>query len=114
MRLDCENWPGWPEKRAAITAEVGMNHGGNKNLAWEMIQAAHENGADFIKLQTYATENFFHPSLSYFNSTKSMELSCEDTAELFGNAKKHEIQLFTTPFDQEWPTRHQSTLQLYR
>jgi N,N'-diacetyllegionaminate synthase len=101
MRLDCENWPGWPDKRPAIIAEVGMNHGGNKNLAWEMIQAAHENGADFVKLQTYSTERFFHPSLSYFNSTKSMELSPESTAELFANSEKKGIQLFTTPFDSE-------------
>ena len=101
MRVDLENWPGWPAKRPAIIAEVGMNHGGDENLAWEMIQAAHENGADFVKLQTYSTEKFFHPSLTYFNSTKSMELSCESTVELFTNADKNGIQLFTTPFDSE-------------
>ena len=101
MRIDCENWPGWPHNRPAIIAEVGINHGGDKNLAWEMILAAHENGADFIKLQTYSTERFFHPSLSYFNSTKSMELSDECTAELFSNSAKKGIQLFTTPFDSE-------------
>ena len=101
MRQDYENWPGWPQKRPAIIAEVGINHGGDENLAWEMIQAAHENGADFIKLQTYSTERFFHPSLSYFDSTKSMELSCESTAELFAKAEKNGIQLFTTPFDSE-------------
>ena len=72
MRQDYENWPGWPQKRPAIIAEVGINHGGDENLAWEMIQAAHENGADFIKLQTYSTERFFHPSLPYFSSTKNM------------------------------------------
>ncbi len=101
MRTDIEYWPGWPDNRPAIIAEVGMNHGGNKNLAWEMIQAAHENGADFVKLQTYSTERFFHPSLTYFDSTKSMELSCESTSELFINSEKKGIQLFTTPFDLE-------------
>lgn len=101
MRQDCETWPGWPKKRPAIIAEVGMNHGGSQSLAWEMIQAAHENGADFIKLQTYSTERFFHPSLSYFDSTKSMELTPEGTAELFAKSKKNGIQLFTTPFDPE-------------
>ena len=101
MRTDIENWPGWPDNRPAIIAEVGMNHGGDENLAWEMIQAAHENGADFVKLQTYLTERFFHPSLTYFNSTKSMELSRESTTELFINSEKKGIQLFTTPFDLE-------------
>ena len=101
MRTDIEHWPGWPDNRPAIIAEVGMNHGGDESLAWEMIQAAHENGADFVKLQTYSTERFFHPSLTYFNSTKSMELSCEATTELFINSEKKGIQLFTTPFDLE-------------
>ncbi len=68
MRQDCETWPGWPKKRPAIIAEVGMNHGGDKNLAWEMVQAAHENGADFIKLQTYSTERFFQASYSNIDS----------------------------------------------
>ena len=75
MRTDIKHWPGWPDNRPAIIAEVGMNHGGDESLAWEMIQAAHENGADFVKLQTYSTERFFHPSLSYFDSSKKMELS---------------------------------------
>ena len=101
MRTDIEHWPGWPDNRPAIIAEVGMNHGGDESLAWEMIQAAHENGADFVKLQTYSTERFFHPSLTYFDSTKSMELSCESTSELFINSEKKGIQLFTTPFDLE-------------
>tara|TARA_B100000686_G_scaffold250623_1_gene260859 strand:+ start:566 stop:1585 length:1020 start_codon:yes stop_codon:yes gene_type:complete len=99
MRKDCENWPGWPQKRPAIIAEVGINHGGDENLAWEMIQAAHENGADFIKLQTYSTERFFHPDLPYYSSTKSMELSPESTAQLFKKAKSIGAQLISTPFD---------------
>jgi len=49
LRTDIEHWPGWPDNRPAIIAEVGMNHGGDESLAWEMIQAAHENGADFVK-----------------------------------------------------------------
>jgi N,N'-diacetyllegionaminate synthase len=101
MRLDCANWPGWPDKRTAIIAEVGINHGGNENLAWEMIQAAHENGADFIKLQTFSTESFIHPSLPYFNNTKSMELSPDATARLFKKAKMIGAQLISTAFDFE-------------
>jgi N,N'-diacetyllegionaminate synthase len=101
MRLDCKDWPGWPDKRTAIIAEVGINHGGNENLAWEMIQAAHENGADFIKLQTYSTERFFHPNLPYFDNTKSMELSPDATARLFKKAKALGALLISTPFDFE-------------
>ena len=101
MRQDCETWPGWPKKRPAIIAEVGMNHGGNQSLAWEMIQAAHGNGADFIKLQTYSTERFLHPSLPYFDNTKKMELSSDSTVRLFKKAKSIGALLISTPFDEE-------------
>ena len=93
------NWPDWPEGRTAVIAEVGINHGGDEGLAWEMIKSAHLNGADFVKLQSYITEEFFHPSLSYFDSTKSMELSIDSQRELFRNAKADGIKLITTPFD---------------
>ena len=101
MRKDCKNWPNWPDKGAAVIAEVGINHGGDEALAWKMILAAHENGADFIKLQTYSTERFFHPSLSYFDATKAMELSPEATSRLFKKAKAAGAKLITTPFDFE-------------
>lgn len=93
------DWTGWPQNRAVIIAEVGINHGGDESLAWEMIQIAHENGADFVKLQSFATEDFFHPSLPYFSSTKAMELSIEAQKRLFKKAKKRKIKLITTPFD---------------
>lgn len=99
LQQNCENWPHWPSKRTALIAEVGINHGGDESLAWEMILSAHENGADFIKLQTYATERFFHSSLPYFDSTKSMELSPEATSRLFEKAKALGAKLMTTPFD---------------
>lgn len=92
-------WAGWPGARPAVIAEVGMNHGGSPELAWEMIVSAHQNGADFVKLQSYVTEEFFHPSLSYLQSTKSMELSFESQAMLFRKAKDAGIRLVTTPFD---------------
>ena len=93
------NWPDWPEGRTAVIAEVGINHGGDEDLAWEMIKSAHLNGADFVKLQSFITEEFFHPSLSYFDSTKSMELSIDSQRDLFRKAKSDGIKLITTPFD---------------
>jgi len=92
-------WPGWPEHRTAIIAEIGMNHGGDDALAWELIETAQENGADFIKLQSFVTEEFFHPSVPYFLSTKAMELSFESQGKLFRKAQSLNIKLITTPFD---------------
>ena len=94
-------WKHWPADRTAIIAEVGMNHGGDESLAWEMIRAAHESGADFVKLQSYVTASFFHPSLPYYHSTKSMELSFAAQDRLFRKAKAKQIALITTPYDSE-------------
>lgn len=37
-----------------IIAEIGWNHGGNMDLAKEMIKAAAENGATYAKFQTWS------------------------------------------------------------
>lgn len=92
-------WSGWPRGRAAIVAEIGVNHGGDGNLAWEMIRSAHKSGADFVKLQSFVTEDFFHPSVEYYSDTKSLELSLDRQRELFRKAGEGGIRLITTPFD---------------
>ena len=43
--------------RPKIIAEIGWNHMGDLNLAKEMIFAAHENGADYAKFQTWSVKN---------------------------------------------------------
>lgn len=93
------SWPDWPSRRTAIIAEVGVNHGGDESLAWDMIVSAHENGADFVKLQSYTAESLIHPSMSYFKAAKSMELSFDVQDRLFRMAKKSGIVLITTPYD---------------
>lgn len=85
--------------RTAIIAEIGVNHGGDEKLAWKMIKSAHINGADFIKLQSFITENFFHPSVPYYLNTKKMELSIESQKRLFKKAKEKKIKLISTPYD---------------
>ena len=99
MRDYFRNWKSWPRKRPVIIAEVGVNHGGNEHLAWDMIRSAHRHGADFVKLQSFITEDFFHPSLPYFLATKALELSFESQRMLFKKAHKQGIRLITTPFD---------------
>ena len=43
--------------KTIIIAEAGVNHNGNINLAKKLILAAADSGADYIKFQTYETEN---------------------------------------------------------
>ncbi len=99
MKRRHPTWPGWPGDRTAVVAEVGVNHGGDATLAWEMITAAHAHGADFVKLQTFHTEDFFHPSLDYYESTRRLELPDDVQADLFARAQAAGIALVTTPFD---------------
>lgn len=99
MKFLYPQWENWPKNRPVIIAEVGINHGGDEILAWEMIRSAHDNGADFVKLQSFITKDFFHPSLPYFSDMKAMELSFEAQNRLFEKAGSHGIRLITTPFD---------------
>ena len=39
-----------------IIAEIGINHNGNLNQAFKLIDAAKKGSADAVKFQTYATE----------------------------------------------------------
>ena len=40
-----------------IIAEVGVNHNGKLNIAKKLISKAALAGADYVKFQTYKTEN---------------------------------------------------------
>ena len=44
-------------KRCIIIAEAGVNHNGNIKLAKKLIDVAAKSGADFIKFQSFKTEN---------------------------------------------------------
>jgi N,N'-diacetyllegionaminate synthase len=97
--MDLSKWPDWPESRTAIIAEIGMNHGGDEKLAFEMIRIAHDSGADFVKLQSYVMEDFFHPSLPYYHDTESMGLSFDTQRRLYEASCSKGIKLITTPYD---------------
>ncbi len=99
MKFNLRDQSFWPANRTAIIAEIGINHGGDEALALEMIQTAHKNGADFVKLQSYITKEFLHEDCAYFESIKSMELSFEAQKRLFKKAKEMGINLASTPFD---------------
>lgn len=36
-----------------IIAEAGVNHNGEEALAFELVKAAHDAGADIVKFQTF-------------------------------------------------------------
>ncbi|TOG93670.1 N-acetylneuraminate synthase family protein, partial [Vibrio parahaemolyticus] len=40
-----------------IIAEAGVNHNGQEELAFALVDAAHEAGADIVKFQTFKAKN---------------------------------------------------------
>ena len=95
-----------------IVAEVGFNHNGDVELAKRMIASAAENGADAVKLQTFIAKEMISNGLMaddpdnpgneipFYEFFQRYELSRSDYEILFAHAKKINIPLFSTPFDE--------------
>lgn len=96
-----------------IIAEVGVNHNGNIDLAQKMIAAAADCGANFVKFQTYITENIVSnsaPKANYqikntktketqFEMLKKLELGIEDHYQLIKCCKSHGVTFLSSAFD---------------
>ena len=97
---------------AFIVAEVGFNHNGDVELAKRMIESAAENGANAVKLQTFIAKEMISNSLMaddpdnpgneipFYEFFQRYELTRSDYEILFAHAKKINISLFSTPFDE--------------
>lgn len=101
-------------ERVIIIAEVGVNHNGNIDFAIKLIDNAVEAGVDYIKFQTFTSENLVTKTAtkaeyqaknivnsdnSQYNMLKKLELSKEQHYELINYCKKRGIQFFSTAFD---------------
>ncbi|MDD5005995.1 MAG: N-acetylneuraminate synthase family protein [Candidatus Omnitrophica bacterium] len=80
-----------------MIAEIGINHNGEVSLAKEMIAAAWEVGVDAVKIQTFITKEFLHPSHPDFQSNLHSEIPHEKEQEIWDFAKQKNINLFSTP-----------------
>ena len=81
--------------RTIIIAEAGVNHNGDMNIAHRLIDAAADAGVDYVKFQTFKTENLVSsdaPTAEYqksatnetsqFAMLKRLELSEEQHLDL--------------------------------
>lgn len=99
-----------------IIAEAGVNHCGSKERAMEMIHAAAEAGADYVKFQTFKAEKLVSesaPKADYQNENdpasgatqlamlKKLELTADDFKALADECRKEGIGFLSTPFDEE-------------
>ncbi len=62
------------KKEAIIIAEAGVNHNGNLNLAYKLIDAAVYAGADYVKFQTGI------PELSISKNAKKAKYQIKNTS----------------------------------
>lgn len=100
--------------RVLIIAEAGVNHNGNLNNAFKLIDAAVDAGVDYVKFQTFKSENLVSKSAkkadyqiqntgnstdSQYEMLKKLELSHENHELLIDYCKKRNIQFFSTAFD---------------
>lgn len=85
-----------------VIAEIGNNHEGDLLVAEEMIEAAHQAGADAVKFQTFRTEEFISiANRDRFLRTKSFELTFDEFNQLRDKARALKINFLSTPFDLE-------------
>jgi len=96
-----------------MIAEMSANHNGNIETAYNIIEACKKAGADAVKIQTYrpdtitldcATEDFvirggLWDGRTLFDLYKQAHMPWEWHAPLFEYARKHEITIFSSPFD---------------
>lgn len=89
------------ENRTYIIAEIGINHGGDLGLAKKLIDSAATTGCDAVKFQTYITEKRTTKDSPIYDILKQSELSFEAFKELKDYSGHHNLQFFSTPFDDE-------------
>lgn len=99
--------------RTFIIAEAGVNHNGSLSIAFDLLDAAVQAGADAVKYQTFKTEALVErsaPRAEYqarasdieetqFEMLKKLELSEADHRALIERAKQKGIEFLSTPFE---------------
>ncbi len=102
-------------KKTLIIAEAGVNHNGDINLAFKLIEQAAHSGADIIKFQTFNTNKLTTnkaPKASYqekdlinnesqYEMLKKLEISYQDHFKLIQKCKDCEIEFLSTAFDSD-------------
>lgn len=103
-------------KHVTIIAEAGVNHNGNFELAKRLIAAAAAAGADYVKFQTFKTENLVSKSArkasyqsknindgddSQYQMLKKLEMPFEWHKDLVEYANECGIKFLSTGFDEE-------------
>ena len=98
-----------------IIAEAGVNHNGSDKLAFSLVDAAHQAGADIVKFQTFKAKNLVTEDAqqaeyqitnsgqkeSQYSMLKRLELSYETHHKLVKYCNNLGIEFLSTAFDSE-------------
>ncbi len=98
-----------------IIAEAGVNHNGNPDLAFKLVDVARDAGADVVKFQTFKAESVVsghaakadyqikatNSQESQLDMIRHLELPPETFRDLALYCQKQEIGFMSTPFDPE-------------
>lgn len=102
------------KNKVIIIAEAGVNHNGEIANAFKLVDAAVEAGVDYVKFQTFKSENLvskFATKADYQientqNATETqlqmlqkLELSHDQHQQLIEYCKQKDISFFSTAFD---------------
>jgi len=96
-----------------IIAEAGVNHNGDRKLAFQLVDAAIQAGADAVKFQTFKAEELVtigaskaeyqkkttQANVSQYTMLKKLELSYEMHHQLVAYCKNYNIEFLSTAFD---------------
>jgi N,N'-diacetyllegionaminate synthase len=99
--------------RTLIIAEAGVNHNGDLNMAFRLVEEAASAGADIVKFQTFKTEKLVSRDATTADYQvrntggvdrqaellKKLELTEADHLALIGHCRKHNIRFLSTAFD---------------
>ena len=97
--------------KVVIIAEIGVNHNGDIKLAKKLVDKAKEAKVDFVKFQSYITEELLIPGTklanyqkktklkNQFDLLKKYELNFLQQSVIFKYCKKINIKFISTPFD---------------
>lgn len=98
-----------------IIAEAGVNHNGDENLAFELVNAAHKAGADIVKFQTFKAKQLTTAQAeqaayqtantelceSQLSMLSRLELSYDAHLRLAEHCRQLGIEFLSTAFDHE-------------
>ncbi|MBN1887076.1 MAG: N-acetylneuraminate synthase [Thermoflexales bacterium] len=104
-----------PGRPCFVIAEAGVNHNGQLDMAYQLVDAAIQAGADAVKFQTFKAEKVISPLAakatyqvestgggeSQLDMVKRLELPFEAFRQLSTYCQERGIMFLSTPFDED-------------